>query len=346
MSFKTYAKVLILGIFIITAIFVFVYMKDIVLFLKSNKNTEEVANFKYLELRERNFSYIYNDTIYTLYKNKFIGYDFEGKIKHQRVLDSDNYILKGINDKIFLYDNEKSKLIILSSENVLLKEFDYIYAIDGIKSLGDDYVLLYQDGYNYKTMILNDRLENIFDVGSNSSSVDVNKINRDTYNFLYLSSTDNGLKTIISKISDDKSEEVEFELSGYIPYKFYVDGNKVVIATDLGLVFLNKYKVANKFDYENFGGFYRLDDSYVLYADGKIVYFDISGNIKNEEEIDGLENLVKINDDLLVLYGGRDFYKLDKNGIKSHTQTDRDIFNIYGNKNIVVEFKNGFMIYY
>ncbi len=328
-------------IFLITAAFLYINLEDVVYYVKEKKlNEEPGVQYKYIEVHSQGDSYVYNNVIYTLNKGRFTGVDFEGKTLYERILDTEDFKMTGVKDKIFLMNNKK--VIILDDENHLIKEMDGEGEIDGISPIVKGFAIFSRDSENYKTTIYDDDLNILKTYVQKDATIDVSILD-DAFEVLNIKKTEEGLSSVLNRIKDDETETV-LELGGYVPYKFYNTKDGYLIATDKELVFYDGKNIEGKISYEGFRGLYKLQKNYCLFADNILYVLKPNMEIVVKEELSGFDRIKNFNNKVLI-FTNREFLIVDDTGISKRVKTDRDILNMYGEDRPIVEFRNGFIIY-
>ena len=298
------------------------------------------VQYKYIEVHSQGDSYVYNNVIYTLNKGRFTGVDFEGKTLYERILDTEDFKMTGVKDKIFLMNNKK--VIILDDENHLIKEMDGEGEIDGISPIVKGFAIFSRDSENYKTTIYDDDLNILKTYVQKDATIDVSILD-DAFEVLNIKKTEEGLSSVLNRIKDDETETV-LELGGYVPYKFYNTKDGYLIATDKELVFYDGKNIEGKISYEGFRGLYKLQKNYCLFADNILYVLKPNMEIVVKEELSGFDRIKNFNNKVLI-FTNREFLIVDDTGISKRVKTDRDILNMYGEDRPIVEFRNGFIIY-
>lgn len=328
-------------LFIITALFLYIHLEDVVDFYQF-KQTEKapVTEFKYIEVPSQGESYVYQNVIYTLNKNRFTGIDFDGQVLYERILESDNYKITGVKDFIFLISPEKT--IVLDDENHLVKEIEG-EEIDGITPIvGDRFVVYSRNDGNYKATVYNYDFEIVKEYIQKDATIDVG-VKKNYIEVLNIKKTEQGLSTVLNKINERESKTI-LELSGYVPFKFYNTKDGYLIATDKELVYYDGENVEGKIPYEGFRGLYNLDKNYCLFADNVLYILGPDMSIIKKEELSGFDRIKKLSNKVMI-FTNREFLIVDDTGIIKRVKTERDIIDMYGEDRPIVKFRNGFIIY-
>lgn len=329
-------------LFLITAAFLYIHLEDVVDFYTFKQSEKApVTDYKYIEVPSQGESYVYNNVIYTLNKNRFTGIDFEGQVLYERILETDHYSMKGVRDFIFLIS--PGHTIVLDGENHLIKEIKGEEEIDGITPIvGDRFVIYSRTDGNYKASIYDYNFELVDEYVQKDATIDVG-IEKNYIEVLNIKKTEKGLSTVLNKINERESKTI-LELSGYVPFKFYNTKSGYLIATDKEVVYYDGKNVEGKIPYEGFRGLYNLDKNYCLFADNILYILGPDMSILKKEELTGFDNIKKLSNKVII-FTNREFLIIDDSGIIKRVKTERDIIDMYGEDRPIVKFRNGFIIY-
>lgn len=344
MSKRRFSIRLLTLLFLITGVFGYVYMEEIVDYVRVHRiKSDEGPLNSYLEVVDKTHVYVRDQRIFTLSKQNFRAVDYEGNEVYKRVLPTEQYRLMGAGDFLFLMDNEKGDMLVLDTENHLLREFENMAAVNGVRSLGKGFVLFSEDGVNFVTTIYDEDLQEVLNFSSKNATVDVVQ-DKGAFKVLGLERTEGGLSTYLTRVDKTKNTELLLDLKGYIPLRLQTTKEGDLVATDKELIFLRDNEIEATISYEKFHGLEKLDKHFLLFADQTMKILDSIGKVIHEETLPGFDQMCSMGKKAL-LYSGRIFYVVGDEGIERKEQTDRDILRMYGEQRPIVEFKNGFTIY-
>lgn len=330
--------------FVITSVFLYINSEYIISIYNQNRNDKsDEPVFEYIEAARKDYSYIKDGKIFTLSGDRMVAFDFSGGELYQRVMGNDGYSLMGANGYIFLIDEANGEMDIIDTENHLIMESEPINNVNGIKEMDDKIVVYTDDGLNFETIIFDENLDVHLSFLSKDASVSIASI-KNGYKVLSLRRTQNGLTTLLTKVNLKKEIESLFELEGYVPVKLFSESNGDIIVTDKEVIVVKNSEVIARRVYNEFYAMEKIGKNYLLIADGETSIVDENLNIITSDSSNGLDHVFKI-DDKVIVYGGRELKIYSDKGVIKSLQTERDIERIHYDGNIIVEFRNGFLIY-
>ncbi len=336
--------VLFFVLFVISSAFAFFYSEEIVSFINNKQDERENSlQYRYVELPYKEQVYVDNGKIFILNKSDFKAVDYSGKELYKRKLDHDKFRMIGVNGYIFLIDDSTNSTDVLDHENHLIFEEASYNHINSIKNIGKDIVIFSDDGLNFETAIYDDYMEEEISFMSKDAAVDLIKV-KDGIKIFSLRRDSGGLSAVFGLLNEKKEINLILELEGYVPIKFYVDGKADILVTDREALLTRGGVVEKKLSYNNFMGFEKLKDNYIILADGNYTIVDNNFNIIDSGEVKGLDNIVQSNDHAYI-YGGREIKKIGDDGLIEEIKTEHDIERIHISNGLIVEFRNGFLIY-
>lgn len=329
---------------LITCVFLYINSDYVVSMYEMRKNREaEESRAKYIESPRKDYCYVVDGKIFILDGNHMSAMDFDGNLLYERVLTADDAKMMGAGGYIFFVDDESKTMDIIDSENHLIMESEPINNINGLREIGDKIVLYSDDGLNFETRVFDDNLDPYLSFLSKDASIDLVPT-KDGFKVLSLRRTENGLSSLFSKVNTKKEITSLFELSGYVPLRLFESSGGDILVTDKEVILIKNGEVDARRTYEDFYGMEKINKNYILIADGETIIMDDSLNAIKKVSSSGLDHIYKL-DKELVIYGGREFKVVGDDGLLSSVETERDIEKIHYDGRIVVEFRNGFLIY-
>ncbi len=340
-------RLIVYGIFaflIITAAFLYINSDHIIsLYNQKHSTKSDEPIFEYVEAPNKNYSYIYDGKIFMLSGDRMTAIDFNGEELYQRVLKNDGYSLMGAKNFVFLIDQANGEMDIIDTENHLIMDSEPVNNVNGLKTVDDKIVFFTDDGLNFETIIFDENLDPYLSFLSKDASISLTQL-KDGFKVLSLRRTESGLTTLLTKINTKKEIESLFELEGYVPIKLFSNSKGDIIVTDKEVILIKGDEVVSRKVYDDFYAMEQLDKNYLLISDGELSILDDSLNTITKQPSNGLDHVFRVGN-RVIIYGGREFNIIGDNGVIKSVKTERDIEKIHYDGHIVVEFRNGFLIY-
>lgn len=334
------------GVLLITLLFCLIYLEDVVAYYRnSHQDAPDVPVYQMLETTEKGDTYVFQDTIFTLYKNDLrsarAGEDWQSR----RMLESEDYKMTGIGDMLVLYQPKTGHLLVLDVDNHLLEELDSVGTIQGIRPLGDGFALFSKEGANFKITVFDREVRDIFHARSKDAPVDIATSGKNAYDVLYIERSSEGLSMRLVRIGrSDGSESPKLDLGGYMPLRLMHFGDATMIATDQELLLQEGDHIQPVLRYETLQGVTGVGKYVYCLADGKLRVLSESGAMILEEDLPGHDRLAVVGS-RVVVSSNRELILYRDGKQDGVITTDRDVQNVLGNEYIVVEYKNGFLLY-